>query len=73
MKSNNHSTHSAHDLSEAISLFLKELPDPQRSKETTITNRFLVEEQEVLLRAQKCKGSAGMQWKVDPVKKRYLG
>lgn len=65
--------HSAHDLSEAISLFLKELPDPQRSRETTITDKFLVEEKEVLLRAQKCKGSSGMQWRVESVKKRYLG
>jgi hypothetical protein len=72
MKALSNPNHCTHDLSEAINVFLTELPDPQRSQESTIMDKFLIEEKEVLLKAQKCKGQFGMQWKVDTVKKSYF-
>ena len=72
MKTINNPRHRTHDLSEAINVFLQELPDPQKSRESTITDQFLVNEKEVLLKAQKCKGVRGLQWKVDPVKKSFV-
>lgn len=57
--------HTTRDLNEAIDLFLRELPDPKKSNDSTFTDDFLIGGAEVILIAQKVKGSAGMKWKID--------
>lgn len=57
--------HTTRDLNEAIDLFLRELPDPKRSNDSTFTDDFLIGGAEVILKAQKVKGSTGMKWKID--------
>jgi hypothetical protein len=58
-------THTTHDLSEAINLFLKELPDPKTSVQSTFVEDFLVEDKKITLQAQKSKGIKGMIWNID--------
>ncbi len=57
--------HATRDLNEAIDVFRRELPDPKRSNDSTFTDAFLIGETEVILKAQKVKGSTGMSWKID--------
>lgn len=57
--------HATRDLDEAIDVFMEELPDPKRSDDSTFTDYFLVGGAEVMLKAQKVKGSTGMKWKID--------
>ncbi|MEJ6980393.1 hypothetical protein WG906_08020 [Pedobacter sp. P351] len=57
--------HTTRDLNEAIDLFLRELPDPNKTNDSTFTDDFLIAGSEVILKAQKVKGSTGMKWKID--------
>ena len=54
----------ARSIEDALNLFRQALPDPVRSNESTIINRFIVSDKEIVLNAQKAKGSAGMCWKI---------
>jgi hypothetical protein len=57
------------DISEAMKVFLQELPDPKRSKESTIREDFLIKDEKVTLQAQKIKGAQGMCWNIKNLKK----
>jgi hypothetical protein len=59
------SKHLTKDLTEAIDVFLTELPDPRSSDASTITDLFIVRGVEVKLKAQKVKASGGMTWKIE--------
>lgn len=57
--------HAAKNMEEAIKLFLEELPDPKRTDVPAVSDRFTIGEKEVLLTAQKTKGSGGFGWRID--------
>lgn len=54
----------ARSIDDALNIFRQGLPDPVRSSESTIINRFMVSDKEIVLNAQKAKGSSGMCWKI---------
>ena len=57
--------HATKNLQEAINVFLRELPDPKGSDVSTVTDQFTIAGQEVVLTAQKAKGSTGFRWLID--------
>ena len=56
------------DLNEAMNAFLRQLPDPKRSPNSTIVAEMVVKGEKVKFLAQKIKGLAGLSWKVFPMR-----
>lgn len=53
------------NISEAMEIFLKQLPDPNLSTVPSIETEIQVKGKRVKFRAQKAKSLLGMTWKVD--------
>lgn len=52
------------DLSDAMNHFVKKLPDPDKSFDSTIKDEISMEEKKVTFMAQKKKGEKGMCWDI---------
>ena len=52
-------------LSEAMEVFLTQLPDPNSCNTPTFASEFIIKGKAVKLKAQKCKGSLGMKWSIE--------
>ena len=63
MKTNNKDNR---NYSEALNVFLKELPDPRISDQSTIRREFIIRDEKITLEAKKIKGSNGMRWNIKP-------
>jgi len=55
------------NLSEALEIFLKQLPDPNLSKTPTIVSEINVKGKTVKFTAQKAKGYTGMTWRINSI------
>lgn len=52
------------DLDDAVSVFKKELPDPEKSRLSTFKDEFYLNEKKITFVAQKFKSSSGMCWSI---------
>lgn len=52
------------DLGKAIKIFLRELPDANAYSQSSITESFFIDGQEVKLQACKTRGMQGLIWNV---------
>lgn len=57
--------HSTANLEEARTVFLNELPDPQNCGISTVIEHFAIEGVDIMLLAQKSKGTNGMFWSIE--------
>ena len=55
------------NLSEAMEVFLRQLPDPNLTKTPTIVREIDVKGQKVKFTAQKSKGLSGMTWRINSI------
>lgn len=55
------------NLSEAMEVFLRQLPDPNLTKEPTIVSEIDIKGKKVKLTAQKSKGLGGMTWRINSI------
>ncbi|WP_207422593.1 hypothetical protein [Desertivirga brevis] len=55
------------NLSEAMEVFLRQLPDPNLAKEPTIVKEISVKGRKVKFTAQKSKGLTGMTWRINSI------
>lgn len=52
-------------LTSAMSDFIKQLPDAERSFHSTIMDEILLDHKKITFRAQKTKGRKGMCWNIN--------
>jgi hypothetical protein len=62
---------STNEITVAIDVFLKELPNPITSSQSFFLKELSVEDKKVTLLAQKKKGSKGMTWNVNVSKYKH--
>ncbi|WP_207535146.1 hypothetical protein [Desertivirga arenae] len=55
------------NLSEAMEVFLKQLPDPNLTRDPTIVREINVRGRKVKFTAQKSKGLTGMTWRINSI------